>query len=232
MPERQTLKGGLTTADPRLDRIPQFDEKSRGYPIRTLLERAGLTKPRSYTWRVPVNLDQGNEGACVGFGWSHELAARPVIIPDVTDATATALYDRARQLDEWPGEDYDGTSVLAGAKAVEEAGFLREYRWAFGLEDVRLALGYHGPVVLGINWYDGMFDVDSDGFIHKSGDLAGGHCILAYSVSERLQVVRLWNSWGPDWGMGGSAMITFADLDALLHEQGEACIPVRRVMVS
>lgn len=223
------LKGSHHTSDPRLDRIPSFDPKSRSFPIRTLLERSGATKPRSFTWRVPIALDQGDEGACVGFGWSHELAARPVSIHDITNDTAFALYKRAQELDEWPGNDYSGTSVLAGAKAVEEAGFLKEYRWAFGLEDVRLTIGYHGPVVLGLNWYDGMFTPQGDGRIAPTGDLAGGHCILAYSVSEKLKVVRLWNSWGPNWWHGGSwCYLTFDDLDKLLNEQGEACVPVRR----
>lgn len=217
------------TADHPLGRRVEFDDRSRSFPIRSLLEQRGATKPRSYTWRVPVSLDQGSEGACVGFGWAHELAARPVVVHGVTNTLALHLYDRAKQLDEWPGEDYDGTSVLAGAKTVEEAGFMDEYRWAFGLEDLRLAIGYHGPAVLGINWYDGMFTPDGDGRIRPTGNLAGGHCILAYAVSERLKLVKLWNSWGPKWWAGGSwCYLTFDDLEKLLNEQGEACVPVHR----
>ena len=59
------------------DRLVQFDERSRAFPIRALIDADA--KPRSYTWQCPVWLDQGTEGACVGFGVSHEAAARPEI---------------------------------------------------------------------------------------------------------------------------------------------------------
>ena len=65
-----TLKDGNKTGDIRLDRIKYFDKRSRGYPIRRMVARK---KMRSYTWRCNVHLDQGSEGACVGFGVAHEL---------------------------------------------------------------------------------------------------------------------------------------------------------------
>ena len=60
---------------PILDRIARFDERSREWGIRKL--QPG--EPRSYTWDCDTNLNQGNEGACVGFGWAQEAAARPVL---------------------------------------------------------------------------------------------------------------------------------------------------------
>jgi hypothetical protein len=213
---------------PVLDRRVEFDERSRAYPIRALI--APSARPRSYTWRVPVALDQGNEGACVGFAWAHELAARPAVVRNVTRAHALAIYAQAQTLDQWPGEGYSGTSVLGGAKAVCANGFMPEYRWAFGLDDLVLAIGYHGPAVLGINWYDRMFTPDPDGTLHVDGSVAGGHAILAYGVNVRQRTVKLWNSWGPDWGpLGAAALIGFDDLARLLREDGEACIPVHRV---
>lgn len=216
----------------RLGRIPQFDERSRAFPIRTLL---GARAPRSYTWSCSVSLDQGNQGSCVGHAWAHELIARPVIVKDIDHDDAVAFYYAAQGLDEWPGgeypgaeEYYEGTSVLGGAKAIANAGYISEYRWAFGLEDLILAIGFHGPAVLGINWYEAMFDPDADGRLHVVGNLAGGHAILANGVSITKRLVRLHNSWGPDWGIDGHAFISFDDLGRLLDEQGEACIPVRR----
>src|SRR5688500_17268219 len=111
-------------SDPRLDRLPEFDPKSLRYPAPHLLMPAQLTIPldmvRSYTWSVPVALDQGNEGACVGFSWAQEIAARPYSDASITNDYAQAIYYWARQHDAWEGESYDGTSVLAGAKAVSE----------------------------------------------------------------------------------------------------------------
>lgn len=228
------------------NRVPNFDERSRAFPATVGIEE----KPfRSYTWRCNAWNDQGREGACVGFAWSHELAARPAEVP--TDAEfAKRIYNRAKQLDPWPGENYDGTSVLAGAKAVSELRnedgkpYIDGYRWAFGIEDVLRVLGYKGPVVLGVNWYEGMYEPDSNGFIHFSGEVMGGHAILARAVKivwrnghgpatlNNLDVERsfvtLRNSWGRDWGIGGDCRISVLDLNLLLRDQGEACIPVIR----
>lgn len=223
------LRGGRSTEDPRLDRIPQFDQKSLNYPIRTLLNTIEL-KQRSYTWKAGPQLDQGQEGACVGFSWSGELGASPKMVKGIDNAFAINIYNRARQLDEWEGEDYSGSSVLGGAKAVAEAGYMTEYRWALGLQDVVDTIGHFGPVVLGINWYEGMMTPDDKAYIHVTGDAVGGHAILARGVNFKQRRVTLRNSWGSDWGANGGCHISFDDLDRLLHEEGEACVPVKRLV--
>ena len=235
---------------PVVDRLVQFDERSRNFAA---VPAFGLgEKPfRSYTWRCDVYHDQGTEGACVGFAWTHELAARPKVI--VRDANfAQAIYKRAQLLDPWPGEAYSGTSVLAGVKAVQEIknsrgnSLIREYRWGFGLQDVMRILGYYGPVVLGINWFYGMYFPDDKGFIKYGGDQVGGHAIMANGIRivkkdssgaypvpfENVDLdkswVRLHNSWGTEYGVGGDCFVTLRDLDLMLRDQGEACVPTLR----
>lgn len=236
------LRGGHTTTDRRLDRLPQFDERSRLYGIRELV---GMKPLRSYTWRCDAWLDQGREGACVGFSWAHELAARPVAIKGVTALTGKRIYESAQKRDDIPGEDYEGTSVLAGAKAVQFFGYIESYRWAFSLNELLLALGYAGPVVLGINWYASMFATDAAGRVHVGGELAGGHAILANrvalvwrnpqspkvmaNVDMDKSTIRLHNSWGKTgWGINGDGEVSLTDTERLLNEDGEACIPVGR----
>jgi hypothetical protein len=211
------------------DRVPSFDPRSRAFPIRTLLTS---TTPRSYTWGCNVVLDQGPDGACVGFAWSHERAARPVAVPTTYD-DAFSLYKQAQLLDEWADTPpYEGTSVLAGAKVAMGRAWLREFRWCFGLNDVLAAVSRHGPVVLGVNWYTGMLDTDDRGFIHVEGDVVGGHAILARGVSVSQRTVLLHQSWSPSWGGTrwgpGTCLISWDDLERLLYEQGEACAPVLR----
>lgn len=213
---------------PVLDRVPWLDPRSRGFPAVTSEVRA--KPPRSYRWGVraaPV-LDQGREGACVGFGWSAELAARPVEVSGVSDGFALSLYRDAQAVDRREGRHFpDGATVLAGAKACSQLGFIGGYRWAFGLDEVVLTLGYRGPVVLGIDWYESMYEPAGD-TITVGGRLAGGHCILARGVDVKGQRVLLRNSWGPGWGKHGDAWISMGDLDRLLRARGEACIPERR----
>lgn len=230
------LRDGTTPADPRLGRLPQFDERSRAYPVRAALAPAQQAAPRGYTWRCTTTLDQGSEGSCVGHAWAHELLARPAEATGVDHPYARErLYWAAQQLDEWEGgaypgatPQYEGTSVLAGAKVVSGLGAMAEYRWAFGLSDLVLAVGYKGPAVLGVNWYEGMFRPDGAGYVWPSGAVAGGHAILCRGVSVSRRTFTLRNSWGPGWGNGGDCLVTWDTMERLLGEGGEACIPVGR----
>lgn len=233
MTDEVKLKDGTTTLDKRLDRLVEFDERSREYPIRTLVAEKPL---RSYTWALPVYLDQGYEGACVGFSWSHELAARPVPVAGITNETARQTYFQAQQLDSWEGGAYpgavpfyEGTSVLAGAKAVLAQGKIKEYRWAFNLENALKAIGHQGPGILGCWWYEGMMNPDEKGFIKPTGRAVGGHAIVVRGVNVKNKIVRLSNSWGKSWGKDGDCFMTWEDFEKVLLNDGEFCIPVGRL---
>lgn len=220
------LVNNFYTKDIRLGRIPEFDERSRQFPIRQLIKKTA--KPVTRSWTCYKWLDQGDSPACTGFSVSHEAAASPVVVPKIDNAVALNLYSRAKELDEWPGDDYDGSSVLGAIKAGAEKGWYQEYRWSFSIDDLILAVGHSGPAVLGLNWYEGMFDPDINGYLHPVGECVGGHAILTNNVNMKGRFFTLHNSWGKSWGINGEARISFDDLDRLLHEQGEACVPVRR----
>lgn len=207
-------------------RLEEYDPRSRAFAVSDALPR-GIS-PRSRDWECGVFLDQQDEGSCCGFAWTHELAARPHAVT-VNDDFARTIYREAQDLDEWAGVPHSGTSVLAGAKAIVKRGWISEYRWAFGFSDLVLALGHKGPAVLGVSWYDTMIDPDEDGFLRpRGGVLVGGHAILARAVDVQSRVITLHNSWGPAWGRGGECFITFEDMEHLLADRGEACIPIGR----
>jgi hypothetical protein len=211
------------------DRLPSWDARNGSFPVTAVLPE----KPqRSYSWGVPMRLDQGPIGQCVGFAWAQELAARPKVHTKVSYDTARAVYLRAQQLDEWEGEDYEGTSILAGAKTAKEKGYLTEYRWAFTLSDLILTIGYVGPVVLGINWYETMMDTDDKGNIHVGGQIVGGHAILANGVSVPKRTITFTNSWGRGWGKDGQCFLSWSDTWQLMSEQGEVCVPIGRRWVT
>lgn len=226
-----TLRDGSRTEDPRLDRLVQFDERSRNFPVSAAVP-SGISKGK--TWSVDERLDQGVEGACVGFGISHELAAFPAAVPGLDNAFARRLYREAQKIDPWPGEDYSGTSVLAGVKVAQSWGFFDEYRWAFSVDDIMRALAHEGPVVVATVWKDSMYEPRPSGLIRPAeGKVVGAHCFLlrGFSLKSRLKgegkaepMFRMRNSWGRDWGVKGDAFITVEDYDRYLMDGAEAVI--------
>lgn len=208
----------------KLGRIPVFDEKSRKYSISRLVPDQTLKD--KYWVRVNPILNQREASACVGFSWCHWLGNDPEPLASVTDEDGFQTYRLAQTLDDIPGVNYDGTSVIAGAKAMLQKfpDVFSGYHWAFGLQELLLALSCVGPVVLGINWYAGMFTPDQ-GRLHMTGAVVGGHAILAVGLDLTLRRVYLLNSWGSEWGSAGTAWVTFDDVERLLREQGEACVP-------
>jgi len=66
-------------------------------------------------WEVPI-LDQGREGACTGFGLAtvaNYLLRRRRVEPDTIQVSPRMFYEMARRYDEWPGEEYSGSSAAA-----------------------------------------------------------------------------------------------------------------------
>jgi hypothetical protein len=225
------LRGGAETNDRRLDRIPKFDERSRKFSVRDVVP----ARQRSYTWRCKPHFDQGAEGACVGFGVGHELAARPAEVSGLTNERCRGFYWEAQKIDGWPGgaypgatPRYEGTSVLAGVQVAHKLGYMEAYRWAFNFDDFLLGVGHAGPAVIGINWWTGMFDTDSKGFLEPTGIVEGGHCTLVTAVNVPAETVTLHNSWGASWGVGGNAKIRWRHMRKLLADDGEACFFIGR----
>lgn len=231
-----------TTGGRTFDRVEHFDDRSLDFPIRALL---GEKPARSYSWRH-VQLDQGPEGACTGFSATMEAAARPKpVFGDPCKHSFTyvekarlnsigrAIYKRAQELDKWPGEDYEGSSVLAAAKAGREVGWWQEYRWALGpgadaaADDVMRTVGRFGPVMMGSWWWSGMMKADDSGFLHATGQRLGGHAYLLTRYNAKRNAV-----WTPNsWGGSGQGWLSRADLTTLLAEGGEGCVPVGRLWV-
>lgn len=237
MPE---LKDGSRVEDIRLDRIPEFHEASRAFPICAALSPEQQKNPVTKTWPIPSGsevLDQGREGACVGFGITNELRHSPVPIRGLDALFARQrIYWVAQMGDPWPGGSYpgaapfyEGTSVHSGIQVAVDLGFYGEYRWAFSEEEMMLGVGHLGPVVIGVNWYEGMARTSSQGFIRPTGRKLGGHCTLVKAVNVRSGYYTIYNSWGPTWGNGGTAKITREDMATLLQQDGESCLITGRL---
>jgi hypothetical protein len=223
---------------PGLGRIEAPDERDREYPMSRVIETPPPSRRWRYWWKRGWWGDQGNTPQCVAYAWLHWVADGPdtsrtlrqrqgVPAPYIDPRT---LYCRAQQLDPWPGDcnsprsqQYDGTSIRAGAKALQEFGFIGSYWWSWKLDSVVDALLTTGPVIVGTAWYSDM-TTPRDGFVRPTGLYQGGHAYLLNGVNRDREVIRIKNSWGKDWGKDGSAYITFEDMAALLADSGEAVL--------
>lgn len=77
-------------------------------------------------------LDQGNEGACTGFG----LAATINLLSKKGGnskfrASARMLYEMAKMHDEWPGEDYAGSSCRGAIRGWKNMGVCDDDLWKY-----------------------------------------------------------------------------------------------------
>lgn len=229
--------------DPRvsltgLGRLPAIDERSH-YP-----RFAMASPPTEKTFRNwlspewgpwPAVLDQGNTSECVAYSaakflLTHRIVNRP-------HETCNSFYNRCKHVDEWPGTDYDGTSVNAAMKVLRSDGLISGWTWAFDVPTVVRHILEVGPVLVGTDWTMDMFMPDRYGYIWPTGENVGGHAYelvcantLRKNPDGTIGAVRKLGSWGPNWGQKGRAWISFGTLEKLLHGlshwPGEAAAPI------
>jgi hypothetical protein len=215
----------------KFDWVRSLDLGNADHPLRATLP-AHVPRVQKL-WIAPRwRLDQGPDGACVGFGWTNEALTRPVSLPLKPNTLAAGndyafgVYHRAQALDEYrdtPPEE--GSSVNGGALAMRERKLIQAWAWASSVDDVIDALIVTGPVVVGTDWLAGMFDPGERGILNVSGRVAGGHCYCLTGFHPSYHgapSVRMRQSWGASWGLKGAAWIRVADLAHLLADGGEA----------
>ena len=207
-----------------LGRVVNHDPRSLGYPapVAALKRRV----PVLWTMRAPT-LNQGDLGSCTGNAAAHALNTDPLFRGRVfTEDDAVSIYSAATRLDPYPGEyppTDTGSSGLSVAKVLKDRGEISSYGHAFGLEHFLGALQLN-PVLVGIPWHTDMFNPDSRGFVRPTGDVAGGHEILAVG-DDAKSVITFQNSWGADWGVsGGRFYMTYKDFRKLLRRDGDATV--------
>jgi hypothetical protein len=229
--ETEITPSSASTLPFELGRIYVEDKRDLNYLIKNnqKLIQSISTKPQILTQRFwDANGWWGNQGAlpqCVGYSWSHWLEDGPVQQsgkPPVVHPST--IYFNAQKLDQWPGENYNGTSVRGAVKYLQQIGKVKSYYWAFDLPTLVNTVLKVGPVVVGTNWYNGMFSPDKSGNIRLTGRFVGGHAYLINGVDLNKKVFRLKNSWGKSWGIGGHAYISFNDMTRLIRENGEICL--------
>lgn len=209
-----------------LGRRVSKDERDHNY---LLPRRRAEAKPiTSRSWRTPPAFDQGSTSQCVAYSGVRWLVTSPIINKPIDFEW---LYQQCRINDEWPGEDYDGTSVRALFKVFKDMGLVGEYRWGFDAETVVNHVLTTGPVVMGTLWSAAMSNADKYGYSHADGNMDEGHawCVVGANRARKNPdktegAIRYVNSWGTGWSQKGRAWVTFRDLEELIKADGEAAV--------
>ena len=212
---------------PRLGRLIEFDDRSRSFALADHLGGV-MEKPlRSYTWANHQHMNQDPYGPiCVAASEEQERTARPNQHPEDPVSVVMDLYHLAQSLDPWANEPHDGSTVLAGAKAAQQKGWITGYVWGFTLEAILLQLSWKGGVIMGTKWTEDMFNPDANGQIRPTGADAGGHAYRLGQIDVPRKRVWIDQTWEPNWGINGRAWLSWDDLDELRKDGGEAIVPV------
>lgn len=203
-------------------RAPETAGTQRGFAFAS---PAG-TLTHKYHWDAAWWENQLTTPECTGAALIHAMADGPVTHRGQNPiADRHALYLEIQAVDRAEGRYYgEGATSLAMAKAAQRRGWIGEYRWGYALADFLAGIKV-GPVLLGVNWYEGMDDPDrKHGIIRATGAIRGGHEIVANGVDLDDGIVRLKNSWGRAWGKRGHAYLPFEDLERLIAEDGDVCL--------
>jgi len=209
----------------RLGRHVEHDPRSWEYPAAVT-----PTPLRKVLWeRAGGPFDQGDVGSCTGNAVAGCLNTMPLNRgkPLLDERDALNIYSRATHLDHYKGlypPDDTGSSGLAACKAAKQLGLIAAYRHAFGINHTLAALQL-GPVVTGVNWYEGFDRPDSHGRVTISGEVRGGHEFEVVGYDPHTHLCAAWQSWGRSFGLGGIFLFTDATWDRLLHEQGDVTVP-------
>lgn len=233
-----------------LGRHVEHDPRSLAYAHGVL--PASAIKSVEWTRRIPI-LDQGQLGSCTGNAGTGVLgtdsAGRtasttvtisaagaaashglfPAGVHHLNEKFAVALYSLATILDgvsgQYPPAD-TGSTGLGVAKALTTLGLAASYTHAFSIAALNSAL-QSGPVMIGITWYNSMFDPKSDGqiVVDPTSGVAGGHELELNAFDATTGEYQVPNSWSQTWGKDGYGYFTTAALTSLLAAQGDVTVP-------
>ncbi len=202
------------------------DPRDKAFLLKAAAPQRGVS---ARTWYVRGVLDQGASSMCVAYSGAKYLETHPV--KNRLNMSLPTLYRECQLVDEWPGEDYDGTSVRALFRVLKREGYVAEYRWTWDVDTMVNHLLSTGPICVGTEWLMSMFTPDCWDYLRPEGESAGGHAYLLIGVDTQKKnydgtkgAFKMLNSWSAHWSENGRALISFKDMQYLMDMQGEACV--------
>ncbi len=148
--------------------------------------------------RADLILNQGTEGACTGFGLAtvvHTLLRTRSHVPDRVAVSPRMLYNMARRYDEWPGEDYSGSSARGAMKGWHKHGVCSRGHWVYDRTKEK-----HDPALFARRYEDALARPLGAYFRVNHKDIVAMHAAIAEAVVlfATAQVHEGWDDVGPD----------------------------------
>lgn len=218
---------------PTLERVIRPFTKRDSLDFRDLIYRPALVNledellpDRDYM----LVSDQGNQGACTGFGLAAVInyLLRVRGIPTDDRVSPRMLYEMARHHDQWPGEDYVGSSARGAMKGWYKNGVCSESAWPYDpldpgfmtrerqqsalkyplgayyrimrrRSDLHAALHETQVVFATAQTHTGWQNLQ-DGKVRFGPDetATGGHAFAIVGYTREGFIIQ--NSWGEGWG--------------------------------
>ena len=185
-----------------------------------------------------IILDQKSEGACTGFAvaaainFLNQRAQRDILV------SPRMLYEMAKRNDEWPGEEYEGSSLRGAIRGWRNMGVCEDRLWPYRvgpnrgeltieaaknarnqtigayyrirpvISDFHAALNETGVVVASAKVHKG-WNNPRDGLIQYHDKQEGGHAFIIVGYNDKGFWIQ--NSWGKGWGDNGVALWSYED---------------------
>jgi hypothetical protein len=210
----------------RLGRNVNHDPRSLRFLVQAPVARTLVSV--THEREVPV-FDQGNLGSCTGNAAVGAVGTAPLYEtldknhPDLDEPLAVNVYSAATVLDDYPGTyppTDTGSDGLSVAKACKNMGLISGYLHATNVAAMQAAL-QDTPVIVGVNWYEGFDNPDSNGLVKISGDVRGGHEFEVLGLDLDSKTFLAVNSWGTSYGVNGRFSFSFDTMDQLFSEEGD-----------
>jgi len=183
-------------------------------------------------------LDQKSEGACTGFAVAAAINILNQRAQRETVVSPRMLYEMAKRNDEWPGEEYDGSSLRGAVQGWKNMGVCEDEYWPYRvgtnkgeltiaaaknarkhtigayyrikpvISDFHAALNEAGVIVASAKVHKGWNSPDN-GRIEHHEKQTGGHAFIIVGYNDEGFWIQ--NSWGKSWGDNGVALWSYED---------------------
>jgi len=202
-----------------LGRLNSKDPRDAAFPARMLLQQNLPVKTRRYWNASGWWGDQLLTSKCTSYSALHWVEDGPVTHEgNAPVIDPHELYILIQSFDPWKFP-HDGSTIRATAKALQHLGYAGSYYWTNSLQEMIDCLLHVGPLIIGIDWYEGMSEPNEKGIGSRSGAMEGGHAIKVDGVDTKTRLFRLKNSWGREYGRKGFVYLPFDDMEVLIKDQ-------------